>query len=154
MDKENKMQLRQKLSRIQEILNVSKKRVNKFGGYKYWNCSDILAEAKKHYGEYRVSIILDDTVECIGDRFYIKATATMICADSAEAISVSAFAREPSSVKGQSEAQISGASSSYARKYALSGLLSLDDEQDADSTNNHGKTVPVVKTEKIEEEIF
>tara|TARA_X000001388_G_scaffold43958_2_gene31046 strand:+ start:923 stop:1378 length:456 start_codon:yes stop_codon:yes gene_type:complete len=150
----NEITIRKKISRVGEALTISKKRVNKFGGYTYWNCSDILNEVKKYYGEFEFFIMLCDTIEVVGERTYVKATATFVCTETNESISVTAYAREPLSVKGQSEAQITGASSSYARKYALSGLLSLDDEQDADATNNHGKTKPVTTNQKIEEDIF
>ena len=156
---ETKINIRAKLSGLQTILSVPKTRTNKFGGYKYWNCSDILAGAKKHFAEFGVSILLSDEIVVLGDRFYVKATATMVDNDGTDTIGVSAFAREPLNVKGQSEAQISGASSSYARKYALCALLALDDEQDADATNTHGKEKPVIRkaqpiSPKSEQDIF
>jgi len=137
-----KLNIRQKLSALQHRVSIPKTRLNKFGGYKYWNCSDILNGIKKESEELNVSILLNDEVQVIGERFYIKATASIVDNDSDDVISVSAFAREPLQVKGQAEAQISGSSSSYSRKYALSGLLALDDEQDADATNTHGKSAP------------
>ena len=137
-----KLNIRQKLSALQQRVSIPKNRLNKFGGYKYWNCSDILNGVKKETEDLDGSILLNDEVQVIGDRFYIKATASLVDNDTDEVISVSAYAREPSQVKGQAEAQISGSSSSYARKYCLSGLLALDDEQDADATNTHGKEVP------------
>lgn len=149
-----KLNLRQKISRIQVVLKIPKNRVNKFGGYKYWNCSDILNGTKKTFEEFQVSLVLSDQVEVIGDRFYMKSTATIVDNESDESIQVSAYAREPLQVKGQSEAQISGASSSYARKYALCGLLALDDEQDADATNTHGKQVKKTNEVIEHEDIF
>lgn len=137
-----KLNIRQKLSALQQRVSIPKNRLNKFGGYKYWNCSDILNGVKKETEDLNASILLNDEVQVIGDRFYIKATASIVDNDSDDVISVSAFAREPLQVKGQAEAQISGSSSSYSRKYALSGLLALDDEQDADATNTHGKSAP------------
>jgi hypothetical protein len=134
----------EKLSRLQSDLSIPKTRVNKFGGYKYWNTSDILSGAKKAAKELGVSILLSDKVVPIGDRFYVEATATLIDIDTEKTVSARAYAREPLSVKGQAEAQVTGSSSSYARKYALTALLSLDDEQDPDATNTHGKSAPVV----------
>ena len=103
-----KLNIRQKLSALQHRVSIPKTRLNKFGGYKYWNCSDILNGIKKESEELNVSILLNDEVQVIGERFYIKATASIVDNDSDDVISVSAFAREPLQVKGQAEAQISG----------------------------------------------
>jgi hypothetical protein len=153
---ETNINIRAKLSGLQAVLSVPKTRTNKFGGYKYWNCSDILSGVKKHFTEFGLSVLLSDEAVMIGDRFYIKATATLVDNDSTDTIGVSAYAREPQNVKGQSEAQISGASSSYARKYALCALLALDDEQDADATNTHGKDKPIATNanKQSEQDIF
>ena len=107
-DKYGKIKSKTKISRIQRVLRIPKTRVNKFGGYKYWNCSDILNGAKKTFEEYQVSIVLSDQVEVIGDRFYMKATATIIDNESDESIQVSAYAREPSQVKANLRLKFQG----------------------------------------------
>lgn len=124
------------LSEIQQQLKAPKSQMNKFGGYKYRSCEDIL-EAVKPLLNGAV-ITLSDTVELIGDRFYIKATATISKGDAA--YTTTAYAREAESKKGMDDSQVSGACSSYARKYALNGLLCIDDQKDSDYTNQSRPT--------------
>ena len=123
------------LSNIQKELKAPKNQRNNFGGYNYRSCEDIL-EAVKPLLKGACLTISDDIV-LIGDRFYIKATAKLSFGD--QSIENSAFAREPLAKKGMDEAQVTGATSSYARKYALNGLFAIDDTKDADATNTHGK---------------
>ena len=137
-----------KLEEIQKNLKAPKGQFNKFGGYNYRSCEDILQALKPHLNDAALTIT-DDIIQ-IGDRFYIKATVTLI--DSAgETISSSAMAREALTKKGMDDAQITGSASSYARKYALSGMFLLDDTKDADATNKHGKEPkkPFNKSEKL-----
>lgn len=117
------------LALIQRTLNVPKNQLNKFGGYKYRSCEDILEAVKPLLG--KATLTLTDDVFQLGDRFYIKATAQF--KDGGYSVTVSACAREPQSRKGMDEAQITGSTSSYARKYALNGLFCLSDTHDPDS---------------------
>jgi hypothetical protein len=133
------MNVYEKLSTVQSKLKVSKENFNSFGNYKYRSCEDILEGAKPILKEVSAIVTLTDTVELIGDRFYIKATATFIDTEKGETVSVNAFAREDVTKKGMDLAQVTGSVSSYARKYALNGLFCIDDTKDSDSTNKHGK---------------
>jgi len=135
------------LARIQQNLKAPKNRLNKFAGYNYRNCEDILEAVKPLLGE-SILVVGDEIVD-VGGRIYVKATATLTLRD--EKINCSAFAREPESKKGSDESQITGAASSYARKYALNGLFLIDDTQDADATNDHGKGKSVVPMDKTED---
>lgn len=125
-----------RLSEIQRKLRANKNQYNSFGKYSYRSCEDILEEIKKLLEEDEY-IILKDEIVLIGDRYYIKATATFH--KGLQSFHAEAFAREPESKKGMDESQITGSSSSYARKYALSGLFAIDDNKDADVTNMHDK---------------
>lgn len=124
------------LTNIQSRLNAPKTQKNKAMGYNYRNAEDILLAVKPLLVENNAQIIISDSVEVYGaDRFYIKATATFVCQSGK--ISCSAYAREPLARKGLDEAQVTGATSSYARKYALNGLLLIDDNKDPDHGNVH-----------------
>lgn len=127
----------QKLLAIQNELKAPKSQFNKFGGYSYRSCEDILEAVKSLLVKYQATIILQDKIELIGDRYYIKATARFIDAESGETIETEALARESENIKGMQASQITGATSSYARKYVLGSLLLLDDCKDADAI--HGK---------------
>ena len=128
------------LATIQKELKAPKNQRNNFGNYNYRSCEDIL-EAIKPYldGKEGLSLIISDEIVQIGDRYYVKATATLSDKDNNNATSV-AYAREPLNKKGMDDAQITGATSSYARKYALNGLFAIDDSKDAD-TNEQAKIV-------------
>lgn len=119
---------------IQFALNVPKNRTNKFGGYNYRSAEDILKAAKPLLKEHGCVLNISDEIREIGGRFYIEATATLINS-AGEMISAKGCAREEEAKKGMDEAQITGAVSSYARKYALNGLFAIDDGIDADSLN-------------------
>lgn len=127
----------EKLVEIQKAVKVTKDNRNDFGKYNYRKAEDILAEAKPACNALGLLISLSDSVELIGDRFYIVAEAMI--SDGTSKVSTKAYAREDEKQSGMAAPQVTGSSSSYARKYALSGLLGLDDEKDADSTNDHGK---------------
>lgn len=131
------MEIRDSLINIQQALNAPKKQFNKFGGYKYRNAEDILEAVKPLLKANDCSMTIFDEIVQIGDRYYVKATVTLMGAD--KQISVSAFAREEEAKKGMDGSQITGASSSYARKYALNGLFLIDDSKDSDFTNTHDK---------------
>jgi hypothetical protein len=122
------------LGYVQANIKAPKTRENKFAGYKFRNCEDIF-NAVKPYLLGGSCLTVNDEIVLIGDRYYVKATATFRFAG--DAITNVAYAREPLQKKGSDESQITGATSSYARKYALNGLLLIDDTQDADETNDH-----------------
>ena len=129
----------QRLIKIQNELKAPKNQRNNFGGYNYRSCEDILEAVKPILLKNNVSLVLSDDIVCVGNRYYVKATATLFGDDGKEIIHTSAMAREAENKKGQDDSQITGATSSYARKYALNGLFCIDDTKDADATNTHGK---------------
>lgn len=118
------------LSAIQKSLRAPKNQFNRFGNYSYRSCEDIL-EAVKPLLPEGYSVILSDEIVEVAGRYYVKAKASLV--GNGEEVSTVAFAREPESRKGMDEAQVTGATSSYARKYALNGLFAIDDEKDADT---------------------
>ena len=121
-----------KLAVIQKTLKAPKGQFNKFGKYKYRSCEDILEGLKLVLDGLVVTV--EDDVHMVGDRVYIKSTATLT--DGESSITNSAFARESLNKKGMDDSQITGTASSYARKYALNGLFLIDDTKDADSMDN------------------
>lgn len=131
------MAIYEKLSEIQTKLKAPKGQYNSFGKYKYRSCEDILEAVKPLLGEQKLHIIISDEIVSVGNRFYVKATATI--SDGENSISTSAYAREEESKKGMDGSQVTGAASSYARKYALNGLLAIDDTKDSDTTNKGDK---------------
>ena len=135
----DKLNLYQKLIKVQSELVAPKSQYNSFGKYSYRSCEDILEALKPLLDKYGLSLTISDDIVLIGDRYYIKATATVIDVETKDKESVSAFAREELTKKGMDSSQITGSASSYARKYALNGLFCIDDTKDADSTNKHGK---------------
>ena len=120
------------LKKIQKELKAPKNQYNAFGKYEYRSCEDILEAVKPLLNN--ATLVINDEMVVIGERYYIKATATLTEAD--KSISATAYAREPEEKKGMDSAQITGATSSYARKYALNGLFLIDDTKDSDATNN------------------
>lgn len=123
--------LSKRLADIQTNLKVPKSLYNKFGKYNYRSCEAILESVKPLLGN--LNLRLEDEVVNIGERYYVKSTA--ILSDGQSNIQSIAYAREAESKKGMDESQITGAASSYARKYALNGLLAIDDTKDADHSN-------------------
>jgi len=121
------------LSEIQKKLNAPKNQFNKFGNFSYRSCEDILEGIKPLLPE-EYSVLLSDEIVELAGRFYIKATAAL--SNGEEQVETTAYAREPEGRKGMDEAQVTGATSSYARKYALNGLFAIDDSKDADTQNN------------------
>lgn len=124
-----------KLAAIQSELKAPKGQFNKFGGYKYRSCEDILEAVKPLLKEQGCAVTLSDVPEVVGEWHYIRATATIT--DGPGTIAVTAYARESETKKGMDASQITGTASSYARKYALNGLFAIDDTKDADATNDH-----------------
>lgn len=125
------------LIEVQAALKAPKGQFNKFGGYKYRSCEDILEAVKPLLKENGLQLTLTDEPVEVGGRVYIKATAQVT--DGKATASATGYAREPETKKGMDESQITGTASSYARKYALNGLFLIDDTKDADATNDHGK---------------
>jgi len=124
------------LVKIQAELKAPKGQFNAFGKYKYRNAEDIIEAVKPILNKYGTALVISDEVLEVGDRIYIKATATLLDGTD-DSISVSGWAREEEVKKGMDAAQITGSASSYARKYALNGLFAIDDTKDSDSTNEH-----------------
>lgn len=120
---------------IQSELKVPKSQFNKFGGYKYRKAEDILEAAKPLLAKQKCTLIITDDVVLIGNRIYVKATAN-IKNEKGECETSTGWAREEETKKGMDGSQITGASSSYARKYALNGLFAIDDNQDSDAAND------------------
>ena len=120
---------------IQSELKAPKSQFNKFGGYKYRKAEDILEAVKPLLAKQKCTLIITDDVVLIGNRIYVKATAT-IKNEKGECETTNGWAREEETKKGMDGSQITGASSSYARKYALNGLFAIDDNADSDTTND------------------
>jgi len=141
------------LSKIQREINVPKGQLNKFGGYKYRSCEDIL-EAVKPLLVEGATILLNDEIVLIGSRYYVRATAGITF--NGDTLFVCALARESESKKGMDESQITGATSSYARKYALNGLLLIDDAKDADTQDNTKEETktPAKAVKSIKEQVL
>ena len=133
------------LAKIQSLVKAPKGQVNKFGNYKYRSCEDIVEAVKLVINPLGYYLTLMDEIVLIGSRVYVKATATL--SNGEQTYSATAYAREEETKKGMDAAQVTGAASSYARKYALNGLFAIDDTKDADATNTHDKDAPT-KQEK------
>ena len=129
------MNIYEKLQIIQTELKAPKNQYNSFGKYKYRSCEDVQEGVKPLLAKTKTALTLSDEIIVIGERYYIKATATLFDCESEERIINIAYAREEESKKGMDGSQVTGASSSYARKYALNGLFCIDDAKDSDSTN-------------------
>lgn len=120
---------------IQSELKAPKSQFNKFGGYKYRKAEDILEAVKPLLNKQKCTLTITDDIVMVGNRIYVKATAT-IKNEKGECDTTTGWAREEESKKGMDGSQITGASSSYARKYALNGLFAIDDNADSDTTND------------------
>ena len=146
------MNIYEKLLKVQTQLKAPKSQYNSFGKYNYRNCEDILEAAKPICAEVNSLVWLSDEVVMIGERYYVKATAAFVDVENGEKLTSVAFAREEETKKGMDGSQVTGASSSYARKYALNGLFDIDDTKDSDTTNMHEASNPtfVAATPKAE----
>ena len=133
------MSLYQKLLRVQTQLKAPKNQYNEFGGYHYRSLEDIVEAVKPLLAKENLVMTLSDELVFIGDRYYIKAIVTVIDAETGKKHEVNGFAREAEDKKKMDVSQITGAASSYARKYALNGMFAIDDTKDSDATNTHGK---------------
>ena len=146
------MTIYEKLSNIQSELKAPKSQYNSFGKYSYRSCEDILEAVKPICKNNKAVCTINDEIVLVGDRYYVKATAWLIDTESGERINNIAYAREEDEKKGMDGSQVTGASSSYARKYALNGLFAIDDTKDSDATNKgEDKPKTSVKQEKSEQ---
>lgn len=127
------LNFRERVIALQNELKAPKSRYNSFGKYAYRSCEDIVEAIKPLLVKYRVSLNLSDTMEVVGDRYYIKAMAQLFDTESYQELISCGWAREDETKKGMDGSQITGTASSYARKYALNGLLLIDDTKDADT---------------------
>lgn len=134
------MNIYEKLLAVQYELKAPKSQYNNFGKYKYRNCEDILESLKPILAKTKATVAISDEIVNIGERFYVKATVKLIDVETGEQIESVAFAREEETKKSMDGSQVTGASSSYARKYALNGMFAIDDTKDADTLNDHGKS--------------
>ena len=129
----------EKLAKVQAELKAPKGQFNSFGKYHYRSQEDILEAVKPILSRQGMTINLTDDIVLVGERYYVKSTATV--SDGTDTISVTAFAREPNEKKGMDESQITGTASSYARKYALNGLFAIDDTKDSDTEEQPKQTI-------------
>ena len=129
----------ERFAAVQNELKAPKGRTNKFGGYKYRSCEDILKAAKPVLAKYGCLLTLTDAVVPMDGRYYIEATAIVSDIHGIASIQTKAVAREAETKKGMDDSQITGTASSYARKYALNGLFCLDDVTDADSAKEEAE---------------
>ncbi len=137
---EENLSLVQKVVLVQDELKAPKGQFNEFGNFKYRSCEDIVVSVKPILKKYGIMLNLSDELVIIGERYYIKAVAVLT--DGTDVVQSVAYAREPQVLKGMNESQITGTASSYARKYALNGLLAIDDTKDPDTdefANQTGK---------------
>lgn len=134
-----------KLIAVQSALKAPKGQYNSFGKYNYRSCEDILEAVKPHLKTNGLALVVKDEIIEIAGRVYVKATAQVLDENGAE-ISTTAFAREPNEKKGMDDSQVTGSSSSYARKYALNGLFAIDDNKDADTDEEHNQKESGSKT--------
>jgi DNA-directed RNA polymerase subunit RPC12/RpoP len=144
------MSIHEKLGKLQVNLKAPKGQFNSFGKYAYRSCEDILEAVKPLLSENGCTLIITDDVIPVADRIYVKATCRLTEIKTGEFVEVSACAREADEKRGMDSSQLTGATSSYARKYALGGLFALDDTKDADATNKHGKDNAQAVVEKAQ----
>lgn len=152
-----------KLLAVQKGLKAPKDQKNNFGGYYYRSCESILEAAKPCLDKAQADIFLSDKIITLADRVYVEATATFVDVETGDKVESLAYAREPISRKGMDDSQVTGSTSSYARKYALCGLLLIDDNKDPDSMDSSDIAPPVkaptigkppVKRAKTREELI
>lgn len=158
---EKEMTIYEKLFNIQQELKAPKNQYNSFGKYHYRSLEDIETAVKPLLNKYGLTLTFDEDIILVGERYYVKATAQLMDNDSNGIVCVSAFAREQETKKGMDMAQITGACSSYARKYAANGLFAIDDTKDADSQPTNlvtpeqvGKMNKIIEDKQIDIEKF
>ena len=143
--------IRTKLMHIQTELKAPKNLYNSFGKYKYRNLEGICESVKPLLAKYGLAMTMEDSVRLVGDRVYVRAYVLLMDIESKETVDCTAYAREASTKKGMDDSQITGTASSYARKYALSGLFLLDDTKDADTDEYHTMTTRTKKAAKAKD---
>lgn len=143
----------EKLSAIQQELKAPKGQFNSFGKYKYRSCEDILEAVKPICAKHKTALVLLDSITEVNGRFYVTAQAQLHDCESDNAVTATAYAREPEKKTGMDESQITGTASSYARKYALNGLFCIDDTKDAD-TDEYKQQEKKEKPSKEETQFF
>lgn len=144
----------EKLLAVQTELKAPKGQYNSFGKYNYRSCEDILEGVKPVLAKHKADLIISDSLELIGDRYYVKATATFVDIETEDSLVNTAYARESEKKTGMDDSQITGAASSYARKYALNGLFLIDDTKDADTDEyQNQQNRPTKKTQKAKEPV-
>lgn len=148
------MKINEKLMNIQQELKAPKGQYNSFSNFKYRSCEDILESVKPLLKTYKCILTISDTLENIGERYYIKATARLTDIETGDTYENVAFAREEETKKGMDGSQITGATSSYARKYALNGLFAIDDTKDADTDEYQKQTTKSTKKETYREQLI
>ena len=148
------MTLYEKLAIVQQELIAPKNQYNSFGKYNYRSCEDILEGLKPCLKKVGAAVTVSDDVVQIGERYYIKATATLHDTESQDSISNTAYAREDEGKKGMDVSQVTGATSSYARKYALNGLFCIDDVKDADTRDNRQNEAKEQKQAEVQQKEF
>lgn len=129
-----------KLMDVQQTLNAPKNQYNSFGKYNYRSCEDILEGLKPCLKAAKACVQISDEIVVMNERYYVKATAMFIDAETGETVTNTAYARESADKKGMDDSQVTGATSSYARKYALNGLFCIDDVKDADTRDNRDES--------------
>lgn len=145
------MSIYEKLNKVQVELNAPKNLYNKFGEYYYRNCEGILTGLKPLLEKYGLVVLLNDEIKPCGDRVYVCACASLIDVETGESVQNYAYAREEESRPKMTRDQLTGSASSYARKYALNGLLAIDDVKDSDSMDNTQKEEPKKAAAKYKE---
>lgn len=152
------MKIKKKLLELQNKIHVPKQQYNSFGNYSFRSAEDILEKVKPVLNKLNLILTLTDDIivkeVAAQNRVYVKATAQLVDVEDNETMTVSAYAREEEIKKGMDVSQITGAASSYARKYALNGLFLLDDNKDSDSTNKHNKEPVNTNRSRSEQEEF
>ena len=141
------MKVYKKLIEVQNKLKAPKSQFNSFGKYSYRNAEDILEAAKPILKEFGATVFIKDEIELIGERYYIRSRAKFIDVETGEEVEAVAYAREAEEKKGMDSAQVTGATSSYARKYALNGLFLIDDTKDNDHDTLHKSDIKKEATE-------
>lgn len=141
-----------KLANVQAALKAPKGQYNSFGKYKYRSCEDIVESVKPLLKQNGLLLTMTDEIRHIEGRYYVAATATIIDTADGTSVMATAYAREEETKKGMDGSQVTGASSSYARKYALNGLFAIDDNKDSDATNV-GDTEPKHEKQEVKQEV-
>lgn len=147
--KEEKLNIYKILNKIQNELKAPKSNYNSFGKYNYRSCEDILEGVKPLLSKYGAILTIKDDMVILGDRYYVKAIARLSL-NNDDFIETYAYARESETKKGMDDSQVTGATSSYARKYALNGLFCIDDTKDADTMDNSFKSISTDQLKTLE----